>query len=52
MTYLDRITAGAPRLHGMVAVLLLAGLPAMARVRTEWSAVQAVEPSRRVAIVL
>ena len=55
---LDEITArvpGAGRVPGlswMAALLLLAGLPAMAKVRSDWSAVQAVQPGRRTAVVL
>ena len=52
MTGLDRITAGVLRLPGMVSVLLLASPLAMARAKTDWSAVQAVEAGRRMAIVL
>ena len=58
MTCLDGITArvpGAGRVPGlpwMAALLLLAGLPAMARVRSDWSAVQAVQPGKRMVVVL
>ncbi len=58
MTCLDGITArgpGASRVPGlpwMAALLLLTGLPAMARVRSDWSAVQAVQPGKRMVVVL
>ena len=58
MTCLDGITervpsaSWVPRLHWMAVLLLLAGPPAMAKVRSDWSAVQAVQPGKRMVVVL
>ena len=52
MTCLNGITARAPGLPWMAAMLLLAGAPAMAKVRSDWSAVRAVQPGRRMVVVL
>ena len=52
MTCLDGITERVPRLHWVAAVLLLAGPSAVAKVRSDWSAVQAVQPGKRMVVVL
>ena len=52
MTCLDGIKARVPGRPWMAALLLLAGLPATAKVRSDWSAVQAVQSGKRVAVVL
>lgn len=58
MTCLDGITERMPgtsrvsRPHWMAALLLLTGPLAMAGVKSDWSAVQAVQPGKRMAVVL
>ena len=58
MTDLVRIPAAAigtnwaPRLLWMAVMLLLAGLPVLAKVRSDWSRVQAVPPSRPMTVWL
>ena len=58
MTYMGRVLAGAVGANWatgrpwLAVLLLLAGSPATAKVRSDWSKVQMVKPGKRMAVLL